>query len=164
MRLLIVLMLAFFIASCTNSTTSQNTAADSNATMHNNITDTIVTNIKPILLSGCYQMMMKKDTATMEINLQDSTITGTLNYLFYEKDKNRGTIKGVIRGEYIFADYTFASEGSTSVREVAFKIEDGTLIPGFGDLVEKERKLVFTNKNNLQFQHENPFLKVSCTK
>jgi len=162
MRLPVVLVALFFTAACTNSANEPTGSADSNATIHNNLEDTIVTSAKPVQLSGCYKMIMKRDTAKMEITLRDSTVTGTLDYLFYEKDKSRGTIKGVIRNEMLFADYTFASEGTTSVREVVFKIEGDTLIPGFGDLTEKENKLVFTNRQALQFQPANPFLKVSC--
>jgi len=129
-----------------------------------NAADTLITDNNPVVLKGCYQMTLKGDTATMKIDLLDSTVTGYLDYHFKEKDLNSGTLKGVIRDRYIYADYTFRSEGISSIREVIFKVEGNTLVPGFGDIVEKDKKIIFTNKDAIQFQYETPFLKVSCLK
>lgn len=132
-------------------------------TVHANAADTIVTGAKAVPLSGCYQMTLKRDTATLQLELQDSTVTGTLEYRWFEKDWNKGTLHGVLRQDRIHADYTFRSEGITSVREVVFQIaEDGSLVEGFGDLVQKEGKLVFADKQALQYQVNHPFLPIPC--
>lgn len=62
----------------------------------------------------------------------------------------------------IYADYSFQSEGTTSVREVIFKISGDTLIQAFGDLIEKKGKIVFKDTNNLQYINSSPFIKASC--
>jgi hypothetical protein len=149
---------------CTNNGASKKVAAADTAggTIHAIATDTIQRGAKPIVLAGCYQMILKKDTATLQLQLKDSTVTGHLRYKGYEKDDNTGTIKGVLRKELILADYTFQSEGVTSVREVIFKIKGDTLVQAYGDLAEVDNKMVFTNKNNLQFGPEQSFLKVTC--
>ncbi len=163
-RFLFLILSSAFISCNENSTSTGNNKIDSTGDMtHSTATDTLVTNNKPVMLSGCYEMVMKNDTATLNITLKDSTITGNLQYHFQEKDSNSGTLKGVIRDSYIYADYTFQSEGATSVREVVFKIEGDTLIPAFGDITEQGGKFVFTNKNALQYQPETPFLKVACS-
>lgn len=161
MRLLILCLVCLAVNGCNNN--QQNVDANNTSeTIHNNVANTIVRAEKPVQLSGCYQMIMKRDTATLKIDLADSTITGQLNYYFFEKDRNSGSIIGVIRNGYIYADYQFMSEGVMSVREVVFKIVDDSLVQGFGDLKEQNGKLVFTDKDALQYHQTNPFYKVSC--
>jgi hypothetical protein len=165
MRTLATLFFAVFCG-CSNNGTSDIKNSDSiGASMHTtDAADTLVTDNTPVMLTGCYQMTLKGDTVTMNIDLLDSTVTGNLDYRFKEKDTNSGTLKGVIRDRYIYADYTFHSEGTTSIREVVFKVEGNTLVPGFGDIVEQDKKIIFTNKEAIQFQDETPFLKVTCPK
>lgn len=132
------------------------------SSVHNNATDTITTAAAPIILAGCYQMTLKRDSATLDLSIQDTTVTGRLNYIFFEKDQNHGTIKGVLRNDVIYADYTFESEGKTSVREVIFKVSGDTLIPAYGDLTQKDNKVIFVNKEALQYNDLHPFIKVAC--
>ncbi|HVE62079.1 MAG TPA: hypothetical protein VNA26_09675 [Chitinophagaceae bacterium] len=136
-----------------SSTTGETTHAGSN--------DTIVTT-KPVILTGCYQMTMKNDSGWLDIVVNDTTVTGNLKYNLHEKDNNTGTINGVVRDNMIYADYRFQSEGTASVREVIFKISGDTLIQAFGDLIEKNGKIVFVNKNDLQYTNTSPFIKGNC--
>jgi len=115
-----------------------------------------------MVLAGCYQMILKRDTATLQLAVKDTTVTGDLRYDWYERDGNTGTLNGVLRNDRIYADYTFQSEGTTSVREVIFKIENGTLLQGFGNLKEEKGKVIFQEPDNLQFQTANPFFKIAC--
>jgi hypothetical protein len=89
-------------------------------------------------------------------------VSGTLRYDWHEKDHNSGTIKGVLRNNSIYADYTFESEGMTSVREVVFKIQDTVLLQGFGALTEENGKIIFQHRDSLQFDTIHPFLKIMC--
>ncbi len=162
-RLFFLLMIA--MAACNSNTTNNTTTLQEGATegsVHAGATDTIVTGAKPFALEGCYEMTMKKDSAFMQLQLQDSIVSGTLNFLFFEKDRNMGTFTGVLRGDRILADYTFQSEGQTSVREIVFKIKDGTLLHGFGELKEEKGKFIFENVDNVQYQTANPFIKIAC--
>ena len=159
------LFLSVIMCACNNSTGSNSTSNDtaqSSQTIHNNIKDTVVTGTKPMVLNGCYQMTLKKDTAKLNLIVKDSTVTGDLNYNFYEKDRNMGTLNGVLRNDIIYADYTFRSEGMTSVREVALKIKDSVLLQGYGPMEERNGKMVFQNKEKLKFQTAHPFVKVIC--
>lgn len=156
--------LVVFTACTNNDTSAKKTLKDavSSGTVHTAAADTIVTSAKPVMLNGCYQMIMKQDTANLRLQITDSTITGTLNFYLYHKDKNEGSIKGVLRNNMIYADYTFQSEGMTSVREVVFRLDNDVLVQGFGELTEKEGKIIFLNKNRLQFNEDNPFIKENC--
>lgn len=165
MHKILIALLFLACSSCNNgdsATAAMKDTAASSQTIHTNISDAVVTNKQPVMLNGCYQMAQKRDTATLSLALKDSTITGNLQYNLYQKDRNIGSLKGVLRGNTIYADYRFQSEGTTSVREVVFKIQDSVLLQGFGELTEKNGKVVFKNKENLQFQTTNPFHKVAC--
>jgi hypothetical protein len=145
---------------CHPSGTGSDAAGES---VHAGATDTVVTGRKAVRLGGCYQMILKRDTATLELDLKDSTVTGTLQYRWFEKDRNEGTLRGILREDAIHADYSFQSEGGTTVREVVFRIgEDGSLQEGFGDLVPRQGKLVFADKQALQYQVSHPFLSIPC--
>ncbi len=157
---LVVLLYACNDTSNTAATT--NDTARSSQTIHTNVTDSVITTAKPMVLNGCYQMVLKRDTAFLNLMVTDTIVTGTLHYNFYEKDKNTGTLQGVLRNDRIEADYTFRSEGMTSIREVVFKLENGMLLHGSGDLTEKNGKILFQDKSKLQFQTANPFIKVPC--
>jgi hypothetical protein len=168
MKRIFIFCICIVFLACSNNENSTTALANSDSlsgeTVHSNAKDTIITKAKPMILAGCYEMIFKRDTAQLNLDVKDTVITGTLNYHLYEKDKNTGTIKGVLRDNMIYADYTFQSEGTTSLREVIFKINDNTLVSAFGDLTEKQGKFIFRDKDHLQFQTANPFIKVACPK
>lgn len=69
----------------------------------------------------CYVALANQDTITMTFTVNTSNeVNGKLTYSLNQKDKNEGTIVGTIKGDTLIADYTFMSEGVSSVREVAF--------------------------------------------
>ena len=117
---------------------------------------------KPFVLAGCYEMIFKKDTATLSLEVKDTLLSGNLAYHLWERDRNTGTIKGKLQDSLIIVDYTFRSEGVTSVREVIFKIKDSTLVQAFGDIEERQNKIVFRDPASLQYMDQNPFVKVAC--
>jgi hypothetical protein len=134
---------------------------DSTTGVHAGATDTIVRSTIG-LQDGCYEMIMKRDTATLSLHIQDTTISGDLNYRWAEKDHNKGTIRGYVRDSLLIADYTFESEGLTSVREVVFKLKGDTLLQGVGELTEQNGKIIFKQKDQLQYDKTFPFIKVDC--
>jgi len=145
---------------CTNETEGESSSIDT-AGAHAGASNT-GTLSTVALRTGCYEMVMKRDTATLQLHVADTIITGRLDYNWHEKDHNTGTIRGYLQDSLIVADYTFESEGMTSVREVIFKLQGNTLLQGFGELKEENGKIVFTDKNMLQFTNANPFFKVNC--
>jgi len=111
-------------------------------------------------ISGCYRMIIKNDTAIMSLNHAGDSVSGSLSYNWYEKDDNNGTFKGSLKNDtLIVADYTFQSEGTTSVRQVAFKIKDSILQQGYGELIEKNDTAFFRDVNLIIFDTKNPFKK-----
>jgi hypothetical protein len=116
----------------------------------------------PFVLAGCYEMTMNRDTAQLQLEVKDTTITGKLRYNLFRRDSNIGSLTGVLRDSLIVAHYTFESEGLTSVREVIFKISDTTLLQAYGDLNTRGGKVVFSDPTQLQYTQANPFVKVPC--
>lgn len=118
----------------------------------------------PVQLGGCYEMVLNRDTAHLQMQVRDSTVSGNLDYRWFRKDRNNGHFTGIIRDSLIYADYTFDSEGISSVREVIFRIKDSTLQWASGDITQKEGKVVFTEPASVHFDSIAPFFKIPCKK
>lgn len=99
----------------------------------------------------CYIGMLKKDTVILKLTITDNSVVGNLAYNYFEKDRNKGTIKGFVTGDTLFAKYTFYSEGVKSVREVAFLTKNNSIHEGYGEQSEKNGETVFVNKAKLDF-------------
>ena len=160
MRSILMMLISLWFISCGNNGDNKNDIAGE--TVHGNAKDTIVTGAKPVIVAGCYQMAIKKDTAFLELAISDSIVTGALDYKWNQKDNNKGTINGVIRDSLIVADYNFQSEGVMSVREVIFKIYPGKLIQASGEIEEHNTKQVFKDLHHLQYDTLLSFYKALC--
>ena len=104
------------------------------------------TNPSPI---NCYKYATANDTVILKVINVGNSITGTLVYILKEKDKNKGTIQGNMRGDILVADYTFMSEGIQSTRQVVFKKEGSSFVEGYGDFNKSIDSLNFNNSMKL---------------
>lgn len=91
----------------------------------------------PVMM--CYLYASETDTISLNIEKLDKNISGSLIYMLKEKDINRGEISGEMKGDTLFADYEFMSEGKTSVRQVMFLQKENQLVEGY--LTEDSKKL-----------------------
>lgn len=110
----------------------------------------------------CFQYLGEKDTITLTTHLDGTTVTGTLNYSLFEKDKNTSTIAGVIRDNLIIAEYTFMSEGRSSKRQVVFKNTEEGWKEGFGEMKEVDGIPVQVNIDSLDYSHSLALVPVPC--
>ncbi|TDE52936.1 hypothetical protein [Flavobacterium sp. GT3P67] len=112
----------------------------------------------------CYSAIIKKDTVSMSLNIKGNQIaSGKLSYNFFEKDKNEGTLVGEIKGDTLFAEYTFMSEGVSSIRQVAFLKKGNTYVEGYGDVVDDNKgKVMFKDTKQLKFEGNVVLSKVDC--
>ena len=116
-----------------------------------------------IAAPSCYLFATDRDTVYLKINPSvDGKVTGDLSYLFFERDGNVGHIEGEIKGDTLFAEYTFMSEGLSSVREVAFLIGENQVMEGYGDVEEQDGKMVFWHRDSLDFSNGLIMPKVPC--
>ncbi|MFA9194621.1 hypothetical protein AAGV33_09380 [Flavobacterium sp. FBOR7N2.3] len=112
----------------------------------------------------CYQAVIEKDTLTLSVDVNSvNEFTGELDYSYYEKDKSFGTLLGNVKGDTIFADYKFESEGKTSIRELAFLKKDAnTYVEGYGEMVETNDKMSFKDKSKIKFDGNIVYTKIDC--
>ncbi len=120
--------------------------------------------VKESEFQECYLAILKKDTISLTLKIKNGELSsGNLSYNFYEKDKSEGTLVGELKGDTLYADYTFMSEGTSSVREVVFLKKDDSYIEGFGDVVDDNKgKVTFKDKKKLQFDGSIVLSKVDC--
>ena len=112
--------------------------------------------------TSCYRFVSNKDTVALKVEKFPNVVTGNLVYALHEKDRNRGDIEGVFKGDTLVADYTFLSEGSKSVRQVIFLIQNNTATEGYGDMKDENGKMVFKDPGKIDFTTGLRLNKVSC--
>ncbi|MBW1656365.1 hypothetical protein [Flavobacterium quisquiliarum] len=111
----------------------------------------------------CYAWRSNGSVIEMSFNVNShQEVNGKLSYNIVGKDKNEGSLIGNMKGDTLIADYTFMSEGVSSIREVAFLQKDGAFIEGFGDVIEANGKFSFKDKTKLKFDAKNTLTKVDC--
>jgi hypothetical protein len=100
---------------------------------------------------ACYAYIKNRDTVSLTFTTAGHEIAGKLSYNLFEKDKNSGTVSGLIKGDTIIADYSATGEGMTYVAQVAFLKKGDQLLEGYGPSEEKNGKRVFTDLSALKF-------------
>jgi len=138
------------------------TACQSENKEENNQEAALDTNIVSATTQNCYAYAKNGDTAKLTFMTSGDITTGELLYKLAEKDSNKGIIKGKMHGDTLLADYTFNSEGTESVRQVAFIKRGDDLLEGFGDVEQRDGKMVFKNTGKLTFGQSIVFKKVDC--
>lgn len=113
-------------------------------------------------VTGCYVYTGNGDTIHLELREKNGSVSGKLIYQLDGKDRNTGTILGSMREDVLLADYTFRSEGITSVRQVAFKKKGATFRDGTGEMIEKNGKMWFSNPDKLKFNTGPILAKTVC--
>jgi len=153
---LILFLAAITIASCNNETkksTKTNTVQDTVKTVENKIM---------VPASSCYSSTTGKDTFLLKVEVFPNVVTGKLSYRFYEKDSNEGEFDGQLYGDTLLADYKFMSEGKLSTRQVIFLIKNNTATEGYGNMEEKNGKMVFKDIKGVSFGKGLSLKKVEC--
>lgn len=117
---------------------------------------------KKVAPINCYRYASNSDTITLKVIHVGNSITGTLVYRLKEKDKNKGTIQGEMKGDILVADYTFTSEGTQSIRQIAFKLEGNSFVEGYGDIVTNNNKIGFKNLDSLRFNPTMKLTEIDC--
>ena len=134
--------------SCTQS--KQDSSASNQAAA-----DSTETSIK-----GCYLYTVNKDTFQLAITaVNKNDIEGSIIYNFSEKDDSKGTFNGHFDGKILKGDYTFQSEGSTSVREVIFKKTQTGFVEGTGEVKVVDNKAVFSKPDSISYENGIAFTK-----
>ncbi len=130
---------------------SKETKGDTSTTTTEQKTETADTAAPVLPQALCYASTAGGNNVYLRLEIQGSSVMGKLDYSIKEKDQNKGTISGTMNGDVLIADYTFNSEGVSSVRQVAFQVKDGKATEGYGEMVEKNGKMIFKDPANIAF-------------
>jgi hypothetical protein len=156
---LTIVITAFFIAGCGN--TSTNPGIDEGADDSTSNVAKQQSNAQQIL-TACYSDISPKDSVILRIIQKGDSVSGTLFIQIEGKDRNTGTIQGIIKGDTLTADYSFMSEGMQSVREEVFLKRGNALVPGYGPIKEKDGKMIFVNMGSLTFDDNMRLEETTC--
>lgn len=139
-------------------------ACNNNESKETSTADTIKTEDVKVMIpkQTCYIGSLGQDTVTLKIERFPNVVTGLLEYRFNEKDYKKGEFDGKLNGDTLVADYTFSSEGTKSVRQVVFLLQGDTAIEGYGEMEEKNGKMVFKNLNEIKFDGTLKFYRTEC--
>lgn len=141
---------SFFLAACAalcaacNGSSGTKEAADSTITAETAVAAAAESRT-------CYVSYKNQDSTYLDLHIKGDQASGKLDIIPREKDRNTGTISGLVKGDTILLDYTFQSEGMQSVRQVAYLQKDGKLIEGFAEVLEQNGKTVFRSLSELKF-------------
>jgi hypothetical protein len=111
---------------------------------------------------GCYRMVIGKDTADMQLENRDDSLTGTLTYKRFEKENNTGFVRLMLNAGKAEGFYRFRAEGKQSVRQIIFKYENDTFEEAYGDVIMKKDSAFYKYPSALRFEDAHPFKKISC--
>ena len=123
---------------------------------------TTKTEVKTTQSEACYQHTKDSSTIKLNVIVNDNMVTGNLTYDYFQKDKSKGTIKGELKSDTLFADYTFMSEGIESVREVVFIKTANGWVEGYGEIDDKDGKVVFKNRDKITFDNNVVLTETAC--
>lgn len=93
----------------------------------------------------CYRQIVGRDSTTLQLIIDDSTVTGELAVIPFEKDRARGSISGIRTNNQILADWQRSGEGVTQAYEVVFTLKGDSVTWRDGERVEKNGKWVLKN-------------------
>jgi hypothetical protein len=99
----------------------------------------------------CYENRLGQDLTAIELTLNGSDASGYMAWEPSEKDGARGSFKGTKTGDIITATFNYMIEGSVQAEEVLFKLADGKLLKGNGEMEDKAGVLVIKDKANVKW-------------
>lgn len=137
-KLLFMAACLMALASCQNSGTTDASgtaaAADTTATQA----------AEPAAAQpSCFLLAEGKDSTWVSLVIAaDGTVTGSYDWIPWEKDSSIGTLSGKQEGELLKLVYDYVIEGSNQRQEVLLKLAGGQLSEAQGELIEGEGGLL----------------------
>lgn len=130
------------------------------------VTDKVAVVEKPISVQ-CYKAIYEKDTLTLKINnLKDGKISGAMEMAIFTLPKKVGELTGEVRGDTLFASYTFTQDGNkdkTFKNPMAFLKRGNELILGNGEIETTMGASYFVKGKPIDFdQVKYKFTAVEC--
>ena len=111
----------------------------------------------------CFTKLYNKDVTDVQLTILGSAVTGTMNWIPYQKDSARGTLQGFknATGELELM-YDYMIEGSQKTETKVMKIEDGKLLIKVGELQDLKYNGNLTFKDVRLAKYSEVLEKVDC--
>jgi hypothetical protein len=84
----------------------------------------------------CFSKNVNKDITDVTLMIEGSNVTGTMNWIPFEKDSARGTLSGTLDNGEMHLIYDYMIEGAHQTEEKIMKIENGKLLIKHGELLD----------------------------
>ncbi len=141
------------LAACQNSGTPDGQAAQTDTTA--------VVEETPVAATSCYISTLGQDTTWVQLTITaDGAVSGTYDWVPFEKDSARGTLSGKKEGDLLKLTYDYMIEGSQQQEEKVMKMTGDQLADGEGELVEGEGGMLkLKDPASVAFK---PMTKVDC--
>lgn len=136
--------------------------SNSGISTENSTNDSVAQSADQINLMLCFTLQNEKDTVSLSLVLLGNHVAGKLMYHYFEKDRNVGTMVGEMKGDTVFAKYTFMSEGKESQRYVSFLIKGNEAVEGYAQLNQNTGEPDFGDHSKIQFDNNFVLQKTDC--
>ena len=138
------------ISACDKQVTPFNNAAPNTPDSTINITKNTEENTPGANLADgtfCFKKSLNKDVTNVQLAIVGNNITGLMNWVPYQKDSARGTLKGTknAAGEFDLM-YQYMIEGNQQTETKIMKVQNETLWIKKGELLDPK------NDGNLEFK------------
>ncbi|MDT0643294.1 hypothetical protein RM553_10680 [Zunongwangia sp. F363] len=125
-------------------------------------TQVIVEEKETIPQKQCFLYANDNDTINLGLEILGDQVTGYLMYHLAEKNKNTGEIVGEMKGDTLFAEYFFSSEGRESKRDVFFLKDEKSIIEGHAEMEQTEEGMKFIENPDINFDHNIVLQRTNC--
>ncbi|MCX8524949.1 hypothetical protein OF897_13605 [Chryseobacterium formosus] len=110
----------------------------------------------------CYLGVTGKDSVFVSLDDNLGTFSGKMAYKNHEKDSSKGELSGFKSGDTLKLTYEFASEGTTSKRDIFFIQKGNTLIEGIGNQKDENGRMHYADEKNISYKDGQKLQTVDC--
>ena len=111
----------------------------------------------------CFTKHFNQDVTDIKLTITSNAVTGIMNWIPYQKDSARGTLKGNknAAGEMDLM-YDYMIEGNQQTETKVMKIEEGNLLVKTGQLLDPKNDGNLVYKDVTQAKYTEILEKVDC--
>lgn len=110
----------------------------------------------------CYLGVTGKDSVFVSLNDNLGTISGKMAYKNSEKDSSKGELSGLKSGDTLKLTYEFASEGTTSKRDIFFIQKGNTLMEGIGNQKDENGAMRYADEKKISYKDGQKLESTDC--
>lgn len=130
-------------------------------------TDSVETPVEPVVdtlgaKTFCYVGVTGKDSVFVSLDDNLGTFSGKMAYKNSEKDSSKGELSGFKSGDTLKLTYEFASEGTTSKRDIFFIQKGNTLTEGIGNQKDENGTMRYADEKKISYKEGQKLESADC--